>query len=155
MSPLCSPLLGQAIKLFFSTSPKTLSLKFNSAPVHRGQVFNITILGRPQRILLGYIFRYRSFKWFAKVYAARMQWIEAGSNLGSLKAEPELLTTTIMLYPAGMVTCVSLDLMQEQDIFFAKLLCNHQRTSAILITPLTSSSVSGCFADNSLNQTFC
>ena len=61
-----------------------------------------------------------------------------------MKAESELLTTTIMLYPAGMVTCVNLDLMQEQEIFFAKLLCNRQRTSVILIIPLTSSSVSGC-----------
>ena len=117
-------------------------------------IFNITIPGRPQRILLGYIFRYRCFKWFAKVYTARMQWIEAWSNLGSLKAESELLTTTIMLYPAGMATCVSPDLMQEQEIFFAKLLCNRQRTSVILITPLTSSSVSGCFAGNSFHQIF-
>ena len=34
-SPLCPPLLGKAIKLFFSTSPKTLSLRFDSALVYR------------------------------------------------------------------------------------------------------------------------
>ena len=38
MSPLCSPLPGKARKLFFSTSPKTLSPRFNSALVHRGWV---------------------------------------------------------------------------------------------------------------------
>ena len=34
---LCPPLPGKAIKLFFSTSPKTLSLRFDLAPVHRDQ----------------------------------------------------------------------------------------------------------------------
>ena len=34
---------GKATKLFFSTSPKTLSARFDSAPVHRGQVFDIII----------------------------------------------------------------------------------------------------------------
>lgn len=34
---LCSPLPGQTVKLFFSSSPKALSLKFDSAPVHRGR----------------------------------------------------------------------------------------------------------------------
>ena len=38
-SLLCPPLPGKAIKLFFSTSSKTLSLRFDSAPVHRGWVF--------------------------------------------------------------------------------------------------------------------
>ena len=41
MSPLCPPLPGKAIKLSFSTSPKTLSLRFNSAPVQRGRAFSI------------------------------------------------------------------------------------------------------------------
>ena len=43
MSLLCSPLPGKAIKLFLSTSPKTLSLWFNLVLVHRGWVLgNIT-----------------------------------------------------------------------------------------------------------------
>ena len=41
MSPLCPPLPGKAVKLIFSTSPKTSSLRFNSAPVHRGWIFGI------------------------------------------------------------------------------------------------------------------
>ena len=41
-SPLCVPLPGKAIKLFFSTSPKTLSPRFNSALVHKGPVFVVT-----------------------------------------------------------------------------------------------------------------
>ena len=44
MSLLCPPLPGKAIKLFFSTSPQTLSLRFNSALLHRGRVFGITML---------------------------------------------------------------------------------------------------------------
>ena len=40
-SPLCPPLPGKAIKLFFSTSPKTLSLRFDLAPAHRDQAFMI------------------------------------------------------------------------------------------------------------------
>ena len=43
MSPLCPPLPGKEIKLSFSTSPQTLSLKSNSAPVHRGWVLGITL----------------------------------------------------------------------------------------------------------------
>ena len=42
-SPLCPPLPGKTIKLFFSTSPRTLSLRFDSAPVHRGRVFDISV----------------------------------------------------------------------------------------------------------------
>ena len=38
ISPLCPPLPGKAIKLFFSASPKTLSLRFNPAPVYRGWI---------------------------------------------------------------------------------------------------------------------
>ena len=41
-SQLYPPLPGIAIKLLFSASPRTLSPKFNLAPVHRGQVFSIT-----------------------------------------------------------------------------------------------------------------
>ena len=40
-SALLSPLPGKAIKLFFSTSLKTLSLRFDLALVHRGHVFGI------------------------------------------------------------------------------------------------------------------
>ena len=40
-SPLCAPLTGKAIKLFFATSPNTLSLRFTLAAVHRGQAFGI------------------------------------------------------------------------------------------------------------------
>ena len=36
--PLWSPLPGKAIKLFFSTSPKTLSLRFNTVSGYRGQI---------------------------------------------------------------------------------------------------------------------
>ena len=39
-SPLCTLLPGKEIKLF-STSPKTLSLRYDSALVHRCQVFDI------------------------------------------------------------------------------------------------------------------
>ena len=35
ISPLCPPLPSRAVKLSFSTSPKTLSLKFVLAPVNR------------------------------------------------------------------------------------------------------------------------
>ena len=35
VTPLWPPLPGKAIKLFFSTSPTTLSLRFNSGHVHR------------------------------------------------------------------------------------------------------------------------
>ena len=35
ISPLCPPLPGKAVKLSFSTSPKTLSLRFDLAPVYR------------------------------------------------------------------------------------------------------------------------
>ena len=35
ISPLWPPFLGKAIKLSFSTSPKTLSLRFDLAPVYR------------------------------------------------------------------------------------------------------------------------
>ena len=38
VSPLWPPLPGKAIKLLFSTSPKTLSLKFNSVLGYRGQI---------------------------------------------------------------------------------------------------------------------
>ena len=38
ISPLWPPLPGKAIKLLFSTSPKTLSLHFYLAPVNRGRV---------------------------------------------------------------------------------------------------------------------
>ena len=38
ISPLWSPLPDKAIKLFFSTLPKTLSLRFNSVPVYRGWI---------------------------------------------------------------------------------------------------------------------
>ena len=41
MSLLCSPLPGKAIKLSFLLYQKTLSPRFNSAQVHRGQVFCI------------------------------------------------------------------------------------------------------------------
>ena len=41
-SPLCPPLPCKAIKLFCFT--QTLSLSFNSAPVHRGLVFSTTSL---------------------------------------------------------------------------------------------------------------
>ena len=36
ISLLWPPLPGRAVKLFLSTSPKTLSLRFNLAPVYRG-----------------------------------------------------------------------------------------------------------------------
>ena len=42
MSPLCHPLPVNAIKLSFSTSPKTLSLRFDSARVHREAELSIT-----------------------------------------------------------------------------------------------------------------
>ena len=48
-SPLCPPLPGKAIKLFFSTSPKTLSPKFNLVPVYRGQIFCYNSSSRPTR----------------------------------------------------------------------------------------------------------
>ena len=35
MSPLWPSLTGKALKLFFSTSPRTLSLRFNLTPVYR------------------------------------------------------------------------------------------------------------------------
>ena len=38
MSPLWPPLPGKAVKLFFSTSPKLLSLRFNSVSGYRGQL---------------------------------------------------------------------------------------------------------------------
>ena len=38
ISPLWPPLPGKAIKLFFSTSPKTLSLRNNSVSGYRGQI---------------------------------------------------------------------------------------------------------------------
>ena len=41
-SLLCPHLPGKSIKLFFSTSLKTLSLRFKLAPVYRGRVFGIT-----------------------------------------------------------------------------------------------------------------
>ena len=41
-SPLCSPLPGKEMKLSFSTSLKTLSLRFGLALVYRGQVFSIS-----------------------------------------------------------------------------------------------------------------
>ena len=41
-SPWCPPLPGKAIKLFFSTSPKTLSLRFDSVSVYRDRVFSIS-----------------------------------------------------------------------------------------------------------------
>ena len=44
MSPLCLPLPGKAIKLFFSILTRTLSLRFNSAWVHRGWVFSIGVV---------------------------------------------------------------------------------------------------------------
>ena len=37
-----SHLLSRAIKLFFSTSPRTLSPRFDSAPVNRDQVYSIS-----------------------------------------------------------------------------------------------------------------
>lgn len=42
MSLLHPPLCGKAIKLFFPTLPKSLSLSFNLALVHRGQIFSIS-----------------------------------------------------------------------------------------------------------------
>ena len=45
LSPLHSPLPGKAIKLFFYVSPETLSLRFNSALVHRGEAFDIKTSG--------------------------------------------------------------------------------------------------------------
>ena len=45
MSLLCPPLPGKAVKLFFSTSPKTLFPRFDSAPVHRGRDFGISNMG--------------------------------------------------------------------------------------------------------------
>ena len=42
MSLLCPPLPDKAMKLFFSTSPKTLPLRFNLTLVHRGQVFGLS-----------------------------------------------------------------------------------------------------------------
>ena len=42
----CSPPLpGKAIKLSFSTSPKTLSMRFSSAPVYRGAELLPPIIG--------------------------------------------------------------------------------------------------------------
>ena len=42
-SPLCPPLPDKAINLLFSTLPKILSQRFNSAPVYRGFVTSVTI----------------------------------------------------------------------------------------------------------------
>ena len=39
--PVVTPLRDEAIKLFLSASPKTLCLRFHSASVHGGQVFDI------------------------------------------------------------------------------------------------------------------
>ena len=39
-SPLWPPLPGKAIKLFFSTSPKALPLRFNLVSVYRGQIWH-------------------------------------------------------------------------------------------------------------------
>ena len=39
ISPLWPPLPGKTIKLFFSTSPQALSLRFDSAAEQRGQAF--------------------------------------------------------------------------------------------------------------------
>ena len=48
MTPLFSPLHGKATKLFLSIWSKTLFLRFDLAPVHRGQVFSIkTFWGVP------------------------------------------------------------------------------------------------------------
>ena len=41
-SPLYPPLTGKAIKLLFSTSPQTLSLRLELAPVKRGRDFSIS-----------------------------------------------------------------------------------------------------------------
>ena len=43
-SPLCPPFPGKAIKLFFPTSPKTLSSRFDLGPVHRGWVFSVNVI---------------------------------------------------------------------------------------------------------------
>jgi len=43
-SSLCPSLPDKAIKLFFSISPKTLSLRFDLAPVCRGWVFDINTI---------------------------------------------------------------------------------------------------------------
>ena len=58
-----------------------------------------SIPGKLHRVPLGYILRHRHFKGLVNVYAARKEWMEPESNPGSLKAEPELLITTITLYP--------------------------------------------------------
>ena len=44
-SPPCRPLPGKAIRLFFSTSHQTLSLRFDSALVHRDKFSASEILG--------------------------------------------------------------------------------------------------------------
>ena len=41
-SLLCLPLSGKAIELIFSISPRTLSLRLNSAPLQKGQDFSIS-----------------------------------------------------------------------------------------------------------------
>ena len=44
MSLLCPPLPGEAIQLFFSTSPKTLSLRFDLALVYRETELLVSVL---------------------------------------------------------------------------------------------------------------
>lgn len=149
---LCSLCPGQTVSYSFLVHPK-LCLWNSIEPQCTEEPVSTHYPGKAPEDPAGVHIQIQMFQMICKVYTARMQWIEAWSNLGSLKAESELLATTIMLYPAGMVTCVSPDLMQSKK-FFAKLLCNRQRTSVILITPLTSSPVSGCFAGNSFHQIF-
>ena len=49
-SPLCPPLPAKAIKLSFSTSPKTLSPKFNLVAVYRGQISaTIPVQDQPEK----------------------------------------------------------------------------------------------------------
>ena len=43
--PMCPPLPGKAIKLFFSTSPRTLSWRFTPVAGYSGQLWQIQVQG--------------------------------------------------------------------------------------------------------------
>ena len=64
ISLLCPPLPGKAVKLFFSTSPKTLSLRFNAVLGYRGQIR----LQKQKENLWQVILDYSSVGLFPKLY---------------------------------------------------------------------------------------
>lgn len=93
--------------------------------------------------------------WLAKVCSATTRWMEPGSSPRSLKTRPAFSMATVILRPAGMVTHLFLDLLQEHRIFLAKCLCHHQSTPGTLISPTSSSSALWWSAERHLHQTFC